>query len=115
MKGQIALEFLLAFLAMIGIAYVLVQGQQGVSGELDNRIIRTGLGMKTEQIASYCNLIYFNWDNVVGNFSVDVEGFNFHGNEIVLKEDGPEVRSRCLSPEISGVGELKVSGVKRWF
>jgi hypothetical protein len=113
-RGQIFLEFLIAFLVMILIVQFLIQSQEGGLTRLSREMNQTRTKMELEKIASACNLVYFNWKKAEFGFSFNLSSFKIVNRTIISEELGRNVSSKCLS-EISGINKIEITGVKRWF
>lgn len=114
MKGQVFLEFLVAFIAAIVIVQILVGAQENGLARVSGQVNQTMAKMELESIASACNSLYLNWKSAEFNFSLSLPNFRTYGDTIMSEAAGRNVSSRCFS-NISGTTSLRIEGVKRWF
>jgi len=114
MKGQIFLEFLVAFVAAIAIVQILASAQEKGLDRVSAQVNQTMTKMELEKIASACNSLYLDWKSAEFNFSFSLSNFRTYGDMILSETAGRNVSSRCFS-NISGTTSLRIKGVKRWF
>jgi uncharacterized protein (UPF0333 family) len=114
MRAQLTMEFIISFLIIIIVLSYLTSGQMRKADELGIQIKQIGAKNAVEKIASQCNLVYFNWKRAEFGFSFNLSNLQIVNNTFVLEESGKNITSRCLS-DVSGVGEIVVTGVRRWF
>lgn len=114
MRGQVFLEFLVAFVAVIAIVQILVSAQEKELVRVSTQVNQTMAKMELEKIASACNSLYLNWKSAEFNFSFSLSNFRTYGDTIMSEAAGRNVSSRCFS-NISGSTALRIDGVKRWF
>jgi hypothetical protein len=114
MRGQVFLEFLVAFVAVIAIVQILVSAQEKGLVRIGAQVNQTMTKMELEKITSSCNSLYLNWKSAEFNFSFSISNFRTYGDTILSETAGRNVSSRCFS-NISGTTSLQIKGVKRWF
>jgi hypothetical protein len=114
MKGQLFIEFLIAFFIMILVIGTLVQSQRGGLNEMDGEINQTLTKMMLDKIAADCALVYFNWRSAEFNFSYNLSAFMIDNNTISAESSSRNVSSKCISA-MSGIDRIEVEGVKKWF
>lgn len=114
MRAQLAMEFMLSFLVMAALLSQLISIQASRMDGLDSQMKRVAAKNAVEGMASKCNLVYFNWGRADFGFSFNLSNLQILNDTLMIEESGKNVTSRCLS-EIGGVGEIMVTGVRRWF
>lgn len=114
MKGQLFLEFMIAFLAMVLVVQFLVQSQAAGAERLGGQIEQVRTKMELEKLSGACNLIYFNWKSADFNLSFQLPNFRVANNSLVSESRGVNLTSECLG-RVSGSSTIEVEGVRRWF
>ena len=102
-KGQISLEFLVAVLVMMSVLTLLISYQNEQTQNLRKTTQDIEEKMQADVIGAYCNLFYFNKENL----KLELQ------REMV---QGIEKRVECFGAPVAWRGnELRVSkGIKRW-
>jgi len=112
MKGQLVLEFLIAFLAMILIVQCLYSVQEKNLIEMEKALNQARIKMVLEEMATACNLRYFN--DYAFPFSFNLSGYRTANNAIISEESGVNISSECFS-NVSALTKMEVEGLERWF
>jgi uncharacterized protein (UPF0333 family) len=114
MRGQLFLEFLVAFLAVALMVGMLSQSQNSGLQRLSSAMEQLKTKADVDRVASACNLLYLNWKTVDFRLSFNLSGYRTANNTITAESNASNLTSRCLS-NVSFGDSMYVSGVKRWF